>query len=771
MISTDAVAVDHYRLFDDRDRLDNEVTRRFSKKRNTFVESDHRVSAAVKSEPSNTILSFPSSTTSSATSTASISFDSSADDDVLKLPRLIGTLNVVRPVPKRISEQFYHEAHREGSTLHEANQAAIMAHDWNRKWVYQDEAYHTMPEEDFFRSSEVGIPVSYNHNGFGNDINHSADYARNANARSTFDMDTNHPRGTNNLLVVLEREEGAKNPSLGSPQEGKRKRYTPQTAGVTSSHHHSTAKQHVQPTQPDFRKLQVRTFDKTDVDYDWNVMVASTEASTSVDSLNQDTITNHNGESGFTDSNPDFVGNQDSEHHEGPSDLEQGEEFDQRSLYSQRSSNIQLPMPIRPFVVKPMAIRAKRSEYILPQPTNTRLSPFAPEYRNETVERGIPQGIMMSDRNGLQCVSPMSFSQFTGCDSLSPGTSPGNEMIGMTVLKTDNEYPDFIEDYDDSLTNNEGQESTFSCVDSMEMARDEILRVLAINDDVESDDFKSKVRPLEKFFLGQDIDTRRMPDLSTPDPVVSHVPMSSAPDSIDGMWLTLSKPNFFGKLGENDNGDPLYTLGRMSFDMFSPTNLICSLQGNFNRIEIVNEHERKAMLERVPKKLREEVEAGKTTLRTYHVVTAFTIEPSLAAYPNAPNKDVIRPIKAIMTTYGYSLPDPDTPNRHSVWFTGGRIEPNNDISDIIAWKNFFAVHPPKHTFGEKAKLLAVKLLMGATMPTEVDPEDGSMNYVFTRPIGGHGMAYVDVIYLDESLRIVRGHRGTIFVFSRISDVH
>ena len=151
----------------------------------------------------------------------------------------------------------------------------------------------------------------------------------------------------------------------------------------------------------------------------------------------------------------------------------------------------------------------------------------------------------------------------------------------------------------------------------------------------------------------------------------------------------------------------------------------------------------------------------------YHsVITAFTIEPSLVAYPDAPNKDVRRPIRGIMTTYGYTLPDPEVPNRHSIWITGGRIEPNNDPSDIKEWMRLFSLHPPKHGFGEQAKLLAVKLLMGATIPKELNA-DGSMEYSFTRPLGGHGVAYVDVLYLDSSLRVVRGHRGTFFVFSKL----
>jgi hypothetical protein len=85
----------------------------------------------------------------------------------------------------------------------------------------------------------------------------------------------------------------------------------------------------------------------------------------------------------------------------------------------------------------------------------------------------------------------------------------------------------------------------------------------------------------------------------------------------EGLWLTLSKPSFFGNLGDNDGGDPMYTLGRMSFDMFSPTNLVCSLQGNFNTIEQVSDQEREALLDSVPKALKEEVKDGSSVLRTY----------------------------------------------------------------------------------------------------------------------------------------------------------
>lgn len=139
----------------------------------------------------------------------------------------------------------------------------------------------------------------------------------------------------------------------------------------------------------------------------------------------------------------------------------------------------------------------------------------------------------------------------------------------------------------------------------------------------------------------------------------------------------------------------------------------------------------------------------------------------MAEFPDAPNKDVTRPIRGIMTTYGYTLPDPDTPNRHSVWITGGRIEPNNDPTDVAAWKRQFTLHPPRPPWGQQAKLLAVKWLMGAQVDTEM-AADGSLEYTFSRPLGGHGLAFVDTIYVDETLRIVRGHRGTIFVFKHLA---
>ena len=140
-----------------------------------------------------------------------------------------------------------------------------------------------------------------------------------------------------------------------------------------------------------------------------------------------------------------------------------------------------------------------------------------------------------------------------------------------------------------------------------------------------------------------------------------------------------------------------------------------------------------------------------------------------------------------MTTYGYALPDPTHPDRLSVWFTGGKVEcgePRNS-PEIQAWKRLFRREegvlspnpafrqkrrrPPRRTFREGVMVAAAKMLMGARGYDDgMDEETGELSYSFSRPLGGHGKAYVDIVHLDEQTRVMRGHAGTLYVFTRLS---
>ena len=97
------------------------------------------------------------------------------------------------------------------------------------------------------------------------------------------------------------------------------------------------------------------------------------------------------------------------------------------------------------------------------------------------------------------------------------------------------------------------------------------------------------------------------------------------------------------------------------------------------------------------------------------------------------------------------LPDPDTPNRLTVWFTGGKLSPvlpeagspeESEYGGFDEWKAVFG-GKHKRTWGESFRVMGAKLLLGAELPDGME-EDGSMKYTLHRPAGGHGSAYVDV---------------------------
>jgi hypothetical protein len=120
----------------------------------------------------------------------------------------------------------------------------------------------------------------------------------------------------------------------------------------------------------------------------------------------------------------------------------------------------------------------------------------------------------------------------------------------------------------------------------------------------------------------------------------------------------------------------------------------------------------------------------------------------------------------LLTNHGYMLPDPTVPNRLSIWFSGGTLECHQD-EDLDEWKElFYHGDLPRRDLGELARVLAAKVLLGATS-VEGMADDGSMSYQLRRPIGGHGQVFCDVLYSDRDLRVLRGHHGTVYVHRRV----
>lgn len=94
------------------------------------------------------------------------------------------------------------------------------------------------------------------------------------------------------------------------------------------------------------------------------------------------------------------------------------------------------------------------------------------------------------------------------------------------------------------------------------------------------------------------------------------------PAPLDGNWLTLSKPTFSECQGRNQRGEYLYSLGRLSFDMFRPTNLLCSVQGVF--ITIRKDAKRRVVLPNQLERALARSPESHSSIRSYKYVSPIS---------------------------------------------------------------------------------------------------------------------------------------------------
>lgn len=286
--------------------------------------------------------------------------------------------------------------------------------------------------------------------------------------------------------------------------------------------------------------------------------------------------------------------------------------------------------------------------------------------------------------------------------------------------------------------------SPSSSTTALQAARDGLLLALsAAGGSTDGPDFRHCLSVLHEHYRRSGFDAR------------------TATQAFAGTWLALTRPVFADCLGDNDRGDPLYTLARMSFGMFRPSNLVCSLQGNFNCIEPTT-------VDGVPPSvLRDEIPSddearASSSFCTYDTVCAFTLEPTTAPSHWPPNDDrdappvVHRACRGILSTHGYTVADPHTPNRHTVWIASGSLQSNDAAEDAERWNDFFS----------SSQAGVENNMCGGD--EQCNSNNFRQSYAFRRALGGPGRAHVDTLYLDRSLRVVRGHRGTLFVFARMS---
>jgi hypothetical protein len=238
-----------------------------------------------------------------------------------------------------------------------------------------------------------------------------------------------------------------------------------------------------------------------------------------------------------------------------------------------------------------------------------------------------------------------------------------------------------------------------------------------------------------------------------PDVIATVNELAGLPDAIQncsesplfrGTFVALSSPNFPGRL-KSDDGEVKYTLGRLSFNIFKPHKLVCTLRSVQNPVvEQVNEAKK-----------------GQKTF-SYSFILDVLIHTLDGDLP------------AIIVMEGYCYANEKINNRMNVTFSGGTLLPTDEVkSDISKLKLWSKTFEGAYKKAEKEQSylgyffqFVLKILLGLTLPFDDSSANLSYHFEMKRSPVGH----FDVLYLDKDLRITRGNRGTVVVVERCKNL-
>jgi hypothetical protein len=218
---------------------------------------------------------------------------------------------------------------------------------------------------------------------------------------------------------------------------------------------------------------------------------------------------------------------------------------------------------------------------------------------------------------------------------------------------------------------------------------------------------------------------------------------------LEGDFVSLTKPEFPGRIKQEPENDHLdqYTLGRMSFGIFQPRNLVCTMLGTKNTLKRSQDDEQKTS------------DDSRTFM--YPLITEIMVHTDKGDFPAA-----LR-MEAFISNHKQPK------NRLGVTFVGGTMCPAQSVRDdstkLALWKEVFAGAYTKadaeRSYLSSLMLYVFKWMFKLTTPTDEDAAMSSESAVsFEMRRCPHG--YVDIIYLDEDMRITRGNRGTIVIVER-----
>lgn len=194
----------------------------------------------------------------------------------------------------------------------------------------------------------------------------------------------------------------------------------------------------------------------------------------------------------------------------------------------------------------------------------------------------------------------------------------------------------------------------------------------------------------------------------------------------DGNWLMINAPTFPG--GQRcEDGTYLYSMGRLAFNMFQPKDLLIKI-------------------DRVVQPV---LPIPNSSQRTHDVRVEFSTV-------NEANR-----LQGIVTNRGVCEPCAD--DTLQVQYTGGNLEPKPG-TDLQTWNATFGNQSnlAKSTFKEKLMNLSLKLMFGLVASKGINHNTGEATFTMTRS----PKRKLEILYLDDYLRITRGSKGTVLVCER-----
>merc|ERR1712038_444175 len=234
-----------------------------------------------------------------------------------------------------------------------------------------------------------------------------------------------------------------------------------------------------------------------------------------------------------------------------------------------------------------------------------------------------------------------------------------------------------------------------------------------------------------------------------------------------GKWKTTSSPAFPNRITPEEGKEDIfqYTLGRISFNIFQPNNLVCTMGQIQNPIEALEwdedeneDKESNTVLVDENNEEKEPTPSRSVKRMTYPFIFPLTI--------HTPKGD----LDAMMKMDGEAYASSDV--RIGVRFDAGTLSPAPGLLSSPAkmelWKETFAGAYSKAD-GERGYMsglfrYVIQKFLSVTFPSyeSAAASNHTFRYEMKRPPKG----FLDVIYLDEDLRITKGNRGSYVVVER-----